>query len=1022
MHSRLWIVAAGSAALLSGCGSTPVVEQSAPGEARVEGTDYELAPAASDEVAASALSPSSRSRHSPRERVATGQYVTPTALRGAVRLALNPGLTDYPDFVAGEAVRSQLSPDGTTLAVLCAGQNSLYKPDGSVDSANSTQYVFLYDVSGPNRESPVLTQVLKPTNTHVGLVFSRDGSKLYVAGGRDDVVYVYGKSDGVWSATGSIALGHGGKGIGNGVAPNAGGLALSADGSTLVVVNNYSDSISVVDTALGTVRYEHDLRPFFAGNEGQAGGIGGTFPFAAVVKGNTTAYVTSDRDREVIAIDISQPTLGKLIKRIKLDGNALGLTLDASGRTLYVAQDNADQVAAIDTATNTVFAKIDARAPEGTLPEEDDAHGHGRAHHDIRYTGAGTFAVTLAPDGRALYAVNSGSNSIAVIRIDEKRNHGKRVLDYEVTGLIPTAYEPHDITFSADGSWLYVVNGKSITGPNPDHLAGATGSLTETTYPEGNAAAALAARASNEYQFQLERASLVAAPVPTRSSELARLTTQVADNNFYARDPESERVAKFLNRNIKHVIYIVKENRTFDQVLGDLDNGANGDSSLTVFGRAITPSQHKLVTQFVTLDNFKDPGDGSMDGWSWSLQGRVTNVETITQQINYAAVSRGLSYESEGTNRGLPVNFATVAERDAVVGKPGTTNYTTLTASLPGGTANAMTGTGNHASSDAPFEEQGGYIFRAVLDAGGSVRNYGMLVNNIGSIGTKEAPLSNPFTAGEVQVAALDADLGPFTDPYFRGYDNNFLDVWRYQEWKREFDQFVADGSLPNLTLVRFGHDHMGNFGTALGGVNTPETQVADGDLAVGLLVQAVAESPYAADTLIIAIEDDCQDGPDHVDSHRATTYLAGPYLKRGAVVSTAYSQINVLRTIEDVLGTEHLNLNTAFQPAMTDAFDTRSSCEWTFQAEASTVLQTTEIRALVTELGAVYAPGAAVVPQQTAQYWAERTAGFDFTEADRVPTAAFNRVLWKGLQGNRPYPMLQGHVALARPAGVQPK
>src|SRR5437762_10305886 len=132
----------------------------------------------------------------------------------------------------------------------------------------------------------------------------------------------------------------------------------------------------------------------------------------------------------------------------------------------------------------------------------------------------------------------------------------------------------------------------------------------------------------------------------------------------------------------------------------------------------------------------------------------------------------------------------------------------------------------------------------------------------------------------------------------------------------------------------------MGSFATALANVNTPETQQADDDLAVGRLVQTVAASPYAADTLIIITEDDCQDGPDHVDSHRATTYFAGPYVKQGGVVSTAYSQINLLRTIEDLLGTEHMNLNTAFQPAMTDVFDTRSSGKWTFQAQASTVLQ----------------------------------------------------------------------------------
>ena len=140
------------------------------------------------------------------------------------------------------------------------------------------------------------------------------------------------------------------------------------------------------------------------------------------------------------------------------------------------------------------------------------------------------------------------------------------------------------------------------------------------------------------------------------------------------------------------MIYVVKENRTFDQVLGDLTNGANGDPSLTQFGQALTPNNHNLATEFVTLDNFMNPGDGSMDGWSWAMQGRVTNTEAITQQINYASVNRGLSYESEGTNRNVPVNFATVAERDAAAGPAGTTNYSTASAGLPGGTANLLAG------------------------------------------------------------------------------------------------------------------------------------------------------------------------------------------------------------------------------------------------------------------------------------------------------------------------------------------
>src|SRR5262249_6501050 len=217
--------------------------------------------------------------------------------------------------------------------------------------------------------------------------------------------------------------------------------------------------------------------------------------------------------------------------------------------------------------------------------------------------------------------------------------------------LIPTAYEPHDVTFSADGAWMYIVNGKSVTGPNPHHLASSTASITSIIYPGGNAAAAAAARASNQYQFQLERASLVSAPVPTNPGHLNQLTKQVAKNNFYSTDEEKNdaRVMEFLRHRIKHVIYVVKENRTFDQILGDLTNGSDTDPNLTQFGQALTPNHHKMATSFVTLDNFMNPGDGSMDGWSWSMQGRVTTTEALTQQINYASVNRGLSYESEGT-------------------------------------------------------------------------------------------------------------------------------------------------------------------------------------------------------------------------------------------------------------------------------------------------------------------------------------------------------------------------------------
>ena len=305
---------------------------------------------------------------------------------------------------------------------------------------------------------------------------------------------------------------------------------------------------------------------------------------------------------------------------------------------------------------------------------------------------------------------------------------------------------------------MYIINGKSDTGPNPGHLLGNTALITNITYPGGNAAAAAAATASNQYQFQLEHATLVSAQVPS-SADLPALTATVAENNLYSVPPNTSdaSVMNFLHENIQHVIYIVKENRTFDQMLGDLTNGADADPSLAQFGRRITPNFHRLASNFVTLDNFMDPGDGSMDGWSWTMRGRVTSTEEVTQQINYAGVNRGLSYESEGSNRNVPIGLASTADRDAATKG----QFTTWSAKLPGGTANLLPGTADVAGTDSPFGAQKGHIFDAVLQAGLTVRNYGWQTNNIGpTTYSNGTPIENAGEAGIVQVAALNPDAG----------------------------------------------------------------------------------------------------------------------------------------------------------------------------------------------------------------------------------------------------------------------
>ena len=229
------------------------------------------------------------------------------------------------------------------------------------------------------------------------------------------------------------------------------------------------------------------------------------------------------------------------------------------------------------------------------------------------------------------------------------------------------------------------------------------------------------------------------------------------------------------------------------------------------------------------------------------------------------------------------MGIATTAERE--VAEP---LYGDITKAFPGGTANFFPGTNNDAAPDGPDDgdKQTGYLWDAAVRAGLTVRNYGYYIDLIpyslpaGTPGYIPPTDSTPYANNDVQAYSTNPTLRGLTDPYFRSFDNNYPDFWRYNEWKREFDNFVTNGDLPNLTFLRFMHDHMGDFHSAQGGINTPEAQQADDDYAVGLVADAVAHSKYRGNTLIFVVEDDAQDGPDHVDAHRSTAYIVGPYVK----------------------------------------------------------------------------------------------------------------------------------------------
>jgi hypothetical protein len=557
----------------------------------------------------------------------------------------------------------------------------------------------------------------------------------------------------------------------------------------------------------------------------------------------------------------------------------------------------------------------------------------------------------------------------------------------EVAGLVPTGYYPSDVAISHDSQMLYVVNAKSVSGPDPGY------------FPKNTPAE----NASNEYIEKDEQSSLLSFPVPSPST-LAELTRQVAKNNNFdkAALSKDEAMMRELRKHIKHVIYIIKENRTYDQVLGDLDQG-NGDPYITEFGEAYTPSQHKLATTFVDADNFYCSGDVSANGWPWSTSGRESDFGTKSVPLNYGTNpgtkggSRGTDYEYEGTNRELNVGIAVLADR--IAADPATPSDPDI---LPG--------TGNVAAPDGPGTKnpQSGYIWDAVQSAGLLVRDYGMFIDLTrysAPQGISGISIPEDINAGidKTQVAWVTVpELQQNFDPYFRGFDNVFPDFYRELEWEREFQGYDQAGGLPSLELVRLMHDHTGNFTTALANVNTVELQQADNDYAVGALIERLANSQYKDNTLVFVLEDDAQDGADHVDAHRSIFFVAGPYVKHGAVVSKPYTTVNLLRTIEDILGTDHLNIHTATAAPMTALFDL-SQKDWFFKAVASDYLKNTQ---LPIPTGA-YASKSVPRPTHDAAYWADKTKEFDFSVEDHLGNVEkFNRIVWQGLKGAAPYPV----------------
>lgn len=515
-------------------------------------------------------------------------------------------------------------------------------------------------------------------------------------------------------------------------------------------------------------------------------------------------------------------------------------------------------------------------------------------------------ALALSADLDTLYIVCSDANAVAVADVRTSRS--------VVKGFVPTGWYP-TAAGELSGRRLLVLNGRgSRSFPNPQ---GPNPLRRRAPLHQGNVAVEYVGllqkgSASLIEPFDDARLDLYSAQVLRNTPFQSKLLTDagVPADRVIPNSP-AQRGA------IRHVIYVVKENRTYDQVLGDLGNG-NGDPSLTLFGEEVTPNHHKLARDFVLLDNFYVNADVSADGHNWSAAAIAPPYVQRMWPNSYGARRR--HYDYEGGER----------------------------AALP----------------------PAGYLWTNALAAGRTVRNYGWWAANI-----TPAP---PAGARQIQEVR-DAALAPHTCMEYRAYDLDYKDIDRIQPFLKELKQWAAGGAMPELIVLRIGNDH--TSGTAPGKLS-PKAAVADNDYALGLLVEAVSQSPFWKETAIFVLEDDAQNGPDHVDSHRSPAFVISPYTRGRGLDPTMYNTVSMLRTMELILGMRPMTMHDAGATPMWRAFRNQADVQ-PWNAEKP--------RFPLDDRNPASSPTAA------------RSLRLDFSEADRIDDNELNAILWLAIKGSTP-------------------
>jgi YVTN family beta-propeller protein len=834
---------------------------------------------------------------------------------GRVIIPVNQVLTPLGIQVELPGLRPQaiaLSPNGRLLAT--SGKTSelvLVNPD----TGDVLQRVALPSEQATNSMDAVSTHILKPDTegqlSFTGLIFSRDGQRIYLSNVNGSIK-VFALSNETYVAEQSFPLPPAGLAERKEEIPA--GLALSADGKRLYVAGNLSNRLLELDTERGTLLRTFDVgvAPYdvvLVGHKAYVSNWGGRRPDATSVTGpagrGTKVRVDPVRfianEGSVSVIDL---TNGQLPSEILVGLHSSAMALSPNGRQLAVANAGSDTVSVIDIGKDEVVETVSLRWQVGDP------------------FGATPNALVFAPSGKELFVCNGAQNTVAVIKFRPGKS--------KIQGLIPTGWFPGAIAYDAVRGKLHVANIKGFGSGkrlkpgdkvefNSHQYFGSLSLIELPTRRELSKATALALE-------NMRRSIIKDAFLPARSNQPAR--------------PVPERVGE--PSVFKHVVYIIKENRTYDQVLGDMKEG-NGSLQLCIFGEKFTPNQHKIAREFVLLDNTYCSGILSADGHNWSTAAFATDY-------------------LEKSFAGWPRSYPDGMEESDI---------------------------------DALAYSPAGFIWDNLLRHGKTVRSYGEFA--MGFVRWKDASnkakptfkeIYDDFVngAGLIEIGSVPAieSLRGHMKTNTIGWGMSVPDVFRAAQFIKELKEFERNGNFPNLSIICLPNNH--TSGTQAG-MPTPGAHVADNDLAFGQIVEAVSKSRFWTNTCILAIEDDPQNGWDHVSGYRTTAFVVSPYTKRGAVVSNNYNQTGLIKTIELILGLPPMNQLDASASPMSACFT---------ETPDFTPYTAVPNQVALDELN----PPAKAISDPTMRHFASVSGTLPLHKIDACPEDVLNRILWHAQRG----------------------